>query len=138
MSLSARTAPSSDLYDRLLQRLAVALEQVDEQSLLNEAHEVELKELSHAEMELIKAYLQRDVRWLQGWHAAAEELALLEKQDAAYGASVADPALSKAPPSNAPALCCALCATPLLWTQGQEPSACPNCGAQLYRPRRDR
>lgn len=136
MSLSARTASSADLYDRLLHRLAVALEQADEQTLMDESHEIELKNLTHAEMELIKAYLQRDVRWLQGWHAAAEELALLDKQNSGSGAALGVPSQAAAP--HGPALCCALCATPLLWSDGQTPAACPNCGAQLYRPRRDR
>ena len=136
MSLSARTASSADLYDRLLHRLAVALEQADGQAVVDETHEVELKNLTHAEVELIKAYLQRDVRWLQGWHAAAEELALLDKQDDRSGAALG--AASQAAAPHRPALCCALCATPLLWSDGQAPTACPNCGAQLYRPRRDR
>lgn len=63
---------------RLLQRLALALDEADTAERLRDEHptELELRGLSEAEMGLIRAYLDQDLHWLRGWHAAAEELAL--------------------------------------------------------------
>ena len=62
------------LYERLLQRLALALEEADTATRLRDAppDELELRGLTPAELELIRAYLDRDLNWLRGWHAAAE------------------------------------------------------------------
>ena len=79
----ARQAERGDgLYGRLLQRLALALEEADTASRLHAEplRELELDGLSPAELELIRAYLNRDLHWLRGWHAAAEELALIQRQ----------------------------------------------------------
>ncbi len=68
-------------YARLLPRLALALEEADSASRLHDLppSELELRGLTPAELELIRAYLDRDLNWLRGWHAAAEELALIEQ-----------------------------------------------------------
>ena len=52
-----------DLYERLLQRLALALEEADTASRLHAEplRELELDGLSPAELELIRAYLNRDL-----------------------------------------------------------------------------
>ena len=73
MAHRRRAAVDSGLYGRLLQRLALALEEVDSASRLGQAvpHELELSGLSAAELQLIHAYLDRDLNWLQGWHAVA-------------------------------------------------------------------
>ena len=72
------------LYERLLHRLALALDEADTAIRLRDEdpRELELKGLSPAELELIRAYLDNDLHWLRGWHAAAEELALIEQQPA--------------------------------------------------------
>ena len=72
MMESRRSEPAGGLYERLLQRLAVALDEAESTRRLRdiEPQLVELKGLTNAEMELIQAYLERDLHWLQGWHAA--------------------------------------------------------------------
>jgi hypothetical protein len=76
-----RTEISGGLYERLLQRLALALDEADSLSRVSSdpPRDLELHGLTAAELELIRAYLDRDLNWLRGWHAAAEELAQLER-----------------------------------------------------------
>ena len=80
--LQRASVTGGGLYERLLQRLALALDEADTAERLRDEHptELELRGLSEAEMGLIRAYLDQDLHWLRGWHAAAEELALLERQ----------------------------------------------------------
>ena len=79
MAESRRAEVGGGLYERLLQRLALALQEADTATRLHQAppDELELSGLTPAELELIRAYLDRDLNWLRGWHAAAEELALI-------------------------------------------------------------
>jgi hypothetical protein len=42
--------------------------------------ELELRDLTHAEVQLVRAYLEQDLHWLCGWHAAAHAQAALERQ----------------------------------------------------------
>jgi hypothetical protein len=133
------------LYGRLLQRLALALDEADNASRKpvdsSQEHELELSGLSPAELQLVRAYLDQDLSWLQGWHAAAQELALLEQQSVAVarpGRSSIKP-LHKAPVRLNPLLkrrqqlCCALCGTAANWLHGQGVQACGSCGSQLFR-----
>ena len=120
------------LYERLLQRLALALEEADTASRLHAEplHDLELDGLSPAEHELIRAYLNRDLNWLRGWHAAAEELALIQRQPlrASRPVNKVKPLLKRRQ-----ALCCALCGTPVNWHRGQDAQACQACGSKLFR-----
>jgi hypothetical protein len=140
---SRRAEAQGGLYSRLLQRLALALDEADSVSHLpaDPAHELELSGLSPAELQLVRAYLDQDLRWLQGWHAAAQELALLERQSAPVvkpGRSSIKP-LHKASARLNPLLkrrqqlCCALCGTSASWLHGQGVQACGSCGSQLFR-----
>ena len=142
MAHRRRAAVDSGLYGRLLQRLALALEEVDSASRLGQAvpHELELSGLSAAELQLIHAYLDRDLNWLQGWHAAAQELALLQQQaprvaKSARMGSRSEPLArsSQSPQVPASSLCCALCAAPVAWLPGLGVQACSAGGSQLFR-----
>ena len=126
-----------DLYERLLQRLALALDEAETASRLHAEplRELELNGLSPAELELIRAYLNRDLHWLRGWHAAAEELALIQRQPLRTGKHAGAHAQHKPKPplKRRQALCCALCGTPMNWLRGQDSQACQACGSRLFR-----
>lgn len=127
----------SGLYERLLQRLALALEEADTASRLHSEprRELELDGLSQAELELIHAYLNRDLHWLRGWHAAAEELALIQRQPLRGVKPAASRRVSKVKPmmKRRQALCCALCGASVSWHRGQDAQACQACGSKLFR-----
>jgi ribosomal protein S27E len=133
----------SGLYERLLHRLEMALDEADTAEGLRDEHpeELELRGLSSAEMELIRAYLDQDVHWLRGWHAAAEELALLERGEPRNGRT---PRLAKAVALKPRLshrhlqLLCALCGTPVAWSRSQGVMPCSSCGSQLFRGSRGR
>ncbi|NNN25868.1 MULTISPECIES: hypothetical protein [Pseudomonas] len=135
--LHRASASGSGLYERLLQRLALALAEADTAERLRDEcpMELELRGLSSAEMELIRAYLDQDVNWLRGWHAAAEELALLEHSPA----RAPRPVRHAAPPSrprlvpHPQQLQCALCGSPVAWSRSQGVLPCTSCGSQLFR-----
>ncbi|AGI22558.1 hypothetical protein H681_03380 [Pseudomonas sp. ATCC 13867] len=88
-------------------------------------------------MELIRAYLDQDVNWLRGWHAAAQELALLEQGPA----RASRPPRHVTPPSrprlvsrsHTQQLQCALCGTLVAWSRSQGVLPCTSCGSQLFR-----
>ncbi|MBB2493653.1 hypothetical protein [Aquipseudomonas ullengensis] len=137
-----RAEEKGGLYERLLQRLALALEEADTASRLRDAPptELELHGLTPAELELVRAYLDRDLHWLRGWHAAAEELALIEQLPA--GASKSSRQTFKvsprtvgrrAPLKRRQQLCCALCGSTAQWQPGEGVLPCLACGSKLFR-----
>ncbi|AOE83408.1 hypothetical protein [Pseudomonas sp. TCU-HL1] len=135
-----RADSGSGLYERLLHRLALALDEADTAVRLRDEEplELELKGLTPAEMELIRAYLDRDTRWLSGWHAAAEELAAIEDLPRRAPHTESSPpkrfALKPKPLfKRSQQLCCAMCGTPASWQRGQGVQACMSCGSQLFR-----
>ena len=138
-----RAEVGGGLYDRLLQRLALALQEADTATRLHQAppDELELSGLTPAELELIHAYLDRDLNWLRGWHAAAEELALIEQLPAATKPVTKLPAraASKPLPRGKPMikkrqqLCCALCGTVARVQRGEGVLPCSACGSKLFR-----
>lgn len=140
-----RAETAGGLYERLLHRLALALDEADTAERLRNEHpsELELKGLSPAELALIRAYLDKDLNWLRGWHAAAEELALIEQQPTRAAKPVRNPksAAKSTPPARAARplfkrrqqLLCALCGAPANWQRGQGVQACGTCGSQLFR-----
>ena len=132
MAESRRADAGGGLYERLLQRLALALQEADTASSLHDAppDELELRGLTPAELELIRAYLERDLHWLRGWHAAAEELALIEQFPATAGkpAPRGKPASGKCQP-----LRCALCGVVAQVRHGQGVPPCSACGSRLFR-----
>ncbi|MDX1370088.1 hypothetical protein [Pseudomonas sp.] len=140
-----RTEASAGLYERLLQRLSVALDEADNMTRLSTKvpDELELRDLTAAELELIRAYLDHDLNWLRGWHAAAEELAVIERWPvrAAKASRVplkpAVKPLGKVKPlvRRRVQLCCALCGVVASWRPGQDVHACLSCGSQLFRAR---
>lgn len=138
-----RREEAGGLYERLLQRLALALQEADTATRLHQAppDELELSGLTPAELELIRAYLDRDLNWLRGWHAAAEELALIEQLPAASKPVSKLPAraASKPLPRGKPMikkrqqLCCALCGTVAQVQRGEGVLPCSACGSKLFR-----
>ena len=138
-----RAEVGGGLYERLLQRLALALQEADTATRLHQAppDELELSGLTPAELELIHAYLDRDLNWLRGWHAAAEELALIEQLPAATKPVTKLPAraASKPLPRGKPMikkrqqLCCALCGTVARVQRGEGVLPCSACGSKLFR-----
>ncbi|MBC9249272.1 hypothetical protein A9179_03170 [Pseudomonas alcaligenes] len=137
-----RAEEGGGLYERLLQRLALALDEADTATRLQATPpvELELRGLTPAELELIKAYLDRDLHWLRGWHAAAEELALIEQQDAPLSKPVRQgfkvtPRNSgrRAPLKRRQQLCCALCGGVAQWQPGEGVLPCTACGSKLFR-----
>ena len=143
MAESRRAEVGGGLYERLLQRLALALQEADTATRLHQAppDELELSGLTPAELELIRAYLDRDLNWLRGWHAAAEELALIEQLPAASKPVSKLPvrAASKPLPRGKPMikkrqqLCCALCGTVAQVQRGEGVLPCSACGSKLFR-----
>ena len=133
MAESRRGEVGGGLYERLLQRLALALQEADTATRLHQAPPDEL--------ELIHAYLDRDLNWLRGWHAAAEELALIEQLPAASKPVSKLPAraASKPLPRGKPMikkrqqLCCALCGTVARVQRGEGVLPCSACGSKLFR-----
>ncbi|MGP0170780.1 hypothetical protein ACSVIJ_02760 [Pseudomonas sp. NCHU5208] len=122
-----------DPYERLLQRLALALDEAETASTLRAERrdELELKGLSSAEMELVQAYLNRDMNWLRGWHAAAEQLALQHQPRRG-----SKPVHGKAKPRlmiRRHLLYCALCGAGVSWQRHRGVMACQACGSQLFR-----
>ncbi|RJG12110.1 hypothetical protein D3879_01945 [Pseudomonas cavernicola] len=134
-----RTDARGGLYERLLQRLALALDEADSATRLHKEppRELELRGLSPAELELIRAYLDRDLHWLRGWHAAAAELALLEqmplRQTKPSRTSHRLDDKPKALLKRRQKLLCALCGTAAHWQPGEGVEACLACGSQLFR-----
>ena len=143
MAESRRAEVGGGLYERLLQRLALALQEADTATRLHQAppDELELSGLTPAELELIRAYLDRDLNWLRGWHAAAEELALIEQLPAASKPVSKLPAraASKPLPRGKPMikkrqqLCCALCGAVARVQRGEGVLPCSACGSKLFR-----
>ncbi|XQE66575.1 hypothetical protein ACOAPY_18305 [Pseudomonas sp. P3C3] len=144
MAESRRAELGGGLYERLLQRLALALQEADTATRLHQAppDELELSGLTPAELELIRAYLDRDLHWLRGWHAAAEELALIEQLPATASKAVTKlpaRAASKSLPRGKPMikkrqqLCCALCGTVAQVQRGEGVLPCSACGSKLFR-----
>ena len=119
-----RAEVGGGLYERLMQRLALALQEADTATRLHQAppDELELSGLTPAELELIRADLDRDLNWLRGWHAAAEELALIEQ-------------LPRGKPmiKKRQQLCCALCGTVARVQRGEGVLPCSACGSKLFR-----
>ncbi len=136
--LQRASVTGGGLYERLLQRLALALDEADTAERLRDEHpmELELRGLSSAEMGLIRAYLDQDVHWLRGWHAAAEELALLEPFPGPRAAPCAPRCASE---PSAPGAAPAAAAMRAVWLAGRlEPQpGCValyvHCGSQLFR-----
>jgi hypothetical protein len=142
MAESRRGVPPGGLYERLLQRLAIALDEADGLSVLSAQplEELELRGLTAAEMELIRAYLNRDLNWLRGWHAAAQEMTQIEqlpssRKAARINQKVPPPLPSKVKPllKRRLQLCCAMCGAPAGLQSGRGVKACHACGSQLFR-----
>lgn len=126
-----------------MQRLSVALDEADSLARLSPKapDELELRDLTAAELEFIRAYMDHDLNWLRGWHAAAEELAVIEhwpvratKTNRATLRAAGKP-LGKIKPlvKRRVQLCCALCGAVVGWRPGQGVQACSLCGSQLFR-----
>lgn len=140
-----QTEAAGGLYERLLQRLALALEEAETASRLRELppDELELRGLTPAELELIRAYLDHDLNWLRGWHAAAEELAVIEQLPARQGKpagkpggrSPSKPPIGRSKPliKKRQQLCCALCGTVAQVQRGEGVMPCISCGSKLFR-----
>ncbi|MCJ8170665.1 hypothetical protein [Atopomonas sediminilitoris] len=115
------------LYERLLERVVHALEDADEHSAEGGAApaEVDLEGLSEEEVAWLRAFVQRDLQWLRGWHAAARRmrsLTLCQQSE--------PPATLNDEPCG---LVCALCQTSLIQQPRKGVQPCPNCGSSLFR-----
>jgi len=127
-----------DLYERLIQRLALAIHEAEQarSQAPEDSGELELRGLSLAEMAWIQAYLSQDLQWLRGWHAAAEELALLERQGCEADAPSAVKTTDR-PSGDSPVLFCACCGSPVRMSADRA-AACPVCTSQVFRAGRRR
>lgn len=130
------------IYGRVLNRLTQALEEAERNAVAGGSGdaELEVRGLTPAEFELIRAYLQRDSQWLSGWHAAAEEQEHLARQ--AQRPSLRSVPRGRhggrgkhVPLSLQQSLTCALCSAEVQWPEGPGPAVCPVCGSQLLRAR---
>ncbi|SDU28321.1 hypothetical protein SAMN05216296_2838 [Pseudomonas pohangensis] len=126
-------------YGHLLQRIALALEEADSAVHLRmEAPaELELSDLSLAEMALIRAYLEGDLPWLPGWHAAADGLLPAERRappdDPLVRLPLRTPERRQSVLRRHKPLCCAVCGTLAEWKTAEGARACLICGSQLFR-----
>ncbi|WP_025129289.1 hypothetical protein [Pseudomonas sp. PH1b] len=82
---SQRKVTEPEVYERLLNRLALALDAVNTANRLRNERpvELELRGLSHAEFELIRAYLARSQREMQ-----INVLGSLQNQEAPRSAKI--------------------------------------------------
>ena len=128
----ADSAPAGP-YGHLLQRLALALEEADNAAQLRSEvpAELELSGLTPAELQLIRAYIKRDLPWLRGWHAAAEEVALNQEPVSRLPLKQLErkPLVAR----KRQPLQCAVCGSVADWKRGQGILPCPTCGSQLFR-----
>ncbi|WXL26665.1 hypothetical protein WG219_04070 [Ectopseudomonas mendocina] len=130
-------------YEHLLQRLTTALDEADELEAVTEQPqmELELRGLTGSEVQLIQAYLDRDVEWLSGWHAAAKEAEAAEVGESAPFRPVT-PMLEGAgergyaPESLKLTLRCAICGEHRDWPKAVGVQICQACGSQLFRAER--
>lgn len=122
------------LYGRLLQRLALALEEARTNAQLydEEPLELDLHGVSEAELELIRAYREGDLQWLLGWQAAAQELAFLQRQDE-RPARPERMGRHRVGRGRLPRLNCALCGEALTACTSLAEPACRRCGSRLFR-----
>ncbi len=129
-----RRKRAEGLYGRLQQRLLQALEEADSRSRLYRRvpEELELRGLTPPELQLIQAYREQNLQWLRGWHAAAEELTLLDGLEE-VSLSPGGPPLRRPPTGLRGGLCCALCDTRIPLRRGLRVPACPRCGSRLLR-----
>lgn len=126
--------PAGGLYGRLLQRLALALEEArenpgsSEQDLL----ELDVQGISEAELELIRAYREGDLQWLRGWQAAAHELAFIrQRREGSQRTELPEG-------GSLPLLSCALCGEVLTVPCSEPAPVCRGCGSRLFRSGKSR
>lgn len=127
----------SGLYRRLIERIACALAGAEAVRWRGGAEPgvLELHDLSPAERALIRAWLRQDLQWLRGWQAAAEELALIERQERAARAFVPVDSLAgsrRLRPLGHPRLFCALCGRAVRQRRAGCIAACPACASRLF------
>ncbi|TBU90083.1 hypothetical protein [Stutzerimonas kirkiae] len=123
--MASEACVEEGLYERVLQRLATALQDAGDEG--TDERELEIHGLTPAEFELIRAYLHRDSQWLSGWHAAAREQA-----QQAHSFALKKLAMPLAVQQT---LTCALCNSDVRWPVSPGPAVCPACGSQLLRAR---
>ena len=122
--------------ERLLQRLALALDEADTAERLRDEHptELELRGLSEAEMGLIRAYLDQDLHWLRGWHAAAESWRCSSASPAGHPAApVATAGAASARLVETAACLLRSAVRRCRWSKGHGVLPCGHCGSQLFR-----
>ncbi|MFC3608650.1 hypothetical protein [Stutzerimonas tarimensis] len=127
-----RQADNENLYERVLERVALALAQADGRV------ELDVHGLTPAELALIQAYLSQDAQWLSGWHAAAREHALMNRQSLRASVRPGGP-LRRSPRLRGKAaamqLDCALCGCEVRLPDHAGVASCPSCGSELMRAR---
>lgn len=135
-------ADDGNLYERVLQRLSLALKEAERRASAGgeESAELEVGGLTSAELALIRAYLQQDTRWLSGWHAAAEEQAQIVRLTTRSALRDLRQRPGKSCRQVTPALrqvlTCAICGSSVDWPETAGPAACSACGSQLLRARK--
>jgi hypothetical protein len=139
MRRTRQDAADAGPYGHLLQRIALALEEVDSavKMRIEPPAELELSDLSLAEMALIRAYLDGDLPWLPGWHAAAQGLKQQERRappdDPLIRLPLRSPERRLSVLRKPTPLCCAVCGTLAEWKTAEGARACLICGSQLFR-----
>lgn len=135
-----RTKPDAEdagPYAHLLERLALALEEADaaERLRAETPAELELSELTLAELALIRAYLEGDLPSLRGWQVGTERplpealsTGVSLRSEPASGASASARRRKR--------LCCALCGAEADLNRAEGVRACLVCGSELFRTTR--
>jgi hypothetical protein len=132
-----KTEQADGLYGRLLQRLALALEEARSNAQLHDREplELDLHGVSEAELELIRAYQEGDLQWLRGWQAAAKELAFIQRQDQRPSRAER---MGRVDAGRLPLLHCALCGEALVGPFSLAGPICRGCGSRLFRSGKSR
>ncbi len=133
------TRAGGGLYRRLIERVSCALAGAEVACRRggSEPKVLALQGLSPSEHALIRAYLRQDVQWLRGWHAAAEELELIESQERAGGflftqRGLRSSVLERRARLRHPRLFCALCGQAVRRQRASRLTACPACASRLF------
>lgn len=127
------------IYERLLQRLATALDEAENLAVVVQQpqQDLELRDVTPSEMRLIRAYLERErssVGPVQTSVEAQRTLPTREQQQPVP----AELACAYAEQAKPAAASCAVCGATRHWQPSQGVQLCQGCGSQLFNQRNRR
>jgi rRNA maturation endonuclease Nob1 len=126
----------SGIYERLLQRLATALDEAENLATVVQQpqQDLELRDVTPSEMRLIRAYLERERSRLG--HVQSSTEAPLQRTPRTTAVLVPEGlACAYAEQAEAPATRCTLCGATRHWQPSQGVQLCQGCGSQLFKQR---